>query len=256
MTAAVSPSPGLAAGKLSGKRVVVVGAGGDGNIGQAIARGFAAEGAQVVVAARSLAAIAPFAEQIKAQAALCDITDPHSVKRLFASVGASVDIAINSAGRSLFRPFMETTGEDIAELAALHVTGPLLFTQQAVLAMPNGGSIIHISSLTARMVMADHVAYMATKAASEVVIRAAALEFGRLGIRVNGIAPSLTETPMTQAFFANPSIVAQIREAGPLRRLGTVADVADAALWLAGDRCFVTGEILQVNGGMAVHSLS
>lgn len=249
------PVPGHA-GKFAGKRVVVVGAKGNGNMGQAIARAFAAEGAQVVVAGRSLAAIAPFAAQIEAQAALCDITEPHSVERLFADMGGVVDIAINSAGRSLFRPFMETTGEDIADLSAIHVTGPLLFTQQAVAAMPNGGSIIHISSLTARIVMADHVAYMATKAAGEVVIRAAALEFGQRGIRVNGIAPALTQTPMTQAFFADADLVAHSCAAAPLRRLGTVTDVADAALWLASDSCFMTGEILQVNGGMAIHSLS
>ena len=184
----------------------------------------------------------------------CDITDAASVEALFAGLDGPT-IAVNAAGRNLFRPFMETTPDDVAELTAVHLTGTLLFTQGAVRAMTGGGSIIHVTSLTARLVMADHVVYMATKAATEVVIRAAAFEFGARGIRVNGIAPSLTETPMTQGFFADTALVEASGRAAPLRRLGTVGDIAEAALWLAGDTCFMTGEILQVNGGMALHSI-
>lgn len=234
---------------------MVVGVGGAGNIGQAIASAFAAQGATLVVAGRTTASVASFAARVGARAVTCDITDPASVAALFAATHHHVDIAVNAAGRSLFRSFMDTTPEDIAELSALHLTGPLLFTQAAVRAMPKGGSIIHVSSLTAKLVMADHVAYMASKAAGEVLVRAAAFEFGHLDIRVNAIAPALTDTPMTAAFFANDALVAATRDAVPLRRLGTVQDVANAAVWLAGDECFMTGEILQINGGMAMHTL-
>jgi NAD(P)-dependent dehydrogenase (short-subunit alcohol dehydrogenase family) len=75
------------------------------------------------------------------------------------------------------------------------------------------------------------------------------VEFGHRGIRINSIAPGLTETPMTAHMAAR---LAQVRPMYPLRRLGTTQDIAAAAVWLASDECFMTGQNLQLNGGFSL----
>ena len=83
-------------------------------------------------------------------------------------------------------------------------------------------------------------------------MRCFANEFGQKGVRVNSIAPGLTATPMTEAEVRMPGLEEAFLKEYPMGRLGTVDDVADAALWLASDECFVTGEVLQVNGGLTL----
>jgi NAD(P)-dependent dehydrogenase (short-subunit alcohol dehydrogenase family) len=120
--------------------------------------------------------------------------------------------------------------------------------------MPNGGSLIQISSVTATIMTYDYAAYMGTKAGIDHVIRAVANEFGTKGIRANSISPGLTETPMTAAVFKLPGVVDAFEECYPLGRIGTSDDVAAAAVWLASDECFMTGQNLQVNGGLTLRA--
>jgi len=110
----------------------------------------------------------------------------------------------------------------------------------------SGGSLITMSSVTASIVINDHAAYQGTKAGIDHVVRVLASEFGPRGIRVNSIAPALTDTPMTAGL---DGLRDRARQRSPMRRLGTVEDIAAAAVWLSSDECFVTGETLQVNGG-------
>jgi NAD(P)-dependent dehydrogenase (short-subunit alcohol dehydrogenase family) len=98
----------------------------------------------------------------------------------------------------------------------------------------------------------NHAAYIATKAAGEALVRCFANEFGAQGVRVNSIAPGLTSTPMTEKEVRMPGLEEAFLKEYPLGRLGTTQDVADAALWLAGDECFLTGQVLQVNGGLTL----
>jgi NAD(P)-dependent dehydrogenase (short-subunit alcohol dehydrogenase family) len=95
---------------------------------------------------------------------------------------------------------------------------------------------------------------MGTKAAIDHVVRAVANEFGAKGIRANSISPGLTDTPMTHGAFEIPDIVDVYTECYPLGRMGTAADIAAAAVWLASDECFMTGQNLQVNGGLTLRA--
>jgi NAD(P)-dependent dehydrogenase (short-subunit alcohol dehydrogenase family) len=98
----------------------------------------------------------------------------------------------------------------------------------------------------------NHAAYMGTKAGIDHVIRTVANEFGGQGIRANSISPGLTESPMTSAAMASPALVEAFRACYPAGRIGTSADIAAAAVFLASDECFMTGENLQVNGGLCL----
>lgn len=242
--------------RLEGKVAVILGAAGAGNMGQVIARRFAAEGARVLVAGRHEAQLAALAREIGGRHALCDITAEAEVKALVKAATdweGRLDIAVNATGWGLLKPFLETTREELERMAALQFTGPFQFFQAVIRAMaPTGGSLIQISSATAKIMLNDHAAYMGTKAGIDHVIRCIANEFGKEGIRANSISPGLTATPMTADAQATPGLFEAFASAYPLGRLGTSEDIAAAAVWLASDECFMTGQNLQVNGGLTL----
>ena len=247
-------------GKLGGKVALVLGAAGEGNMSQAIARRFRAEGAQVVVAGRHEQTLDQIAGELDGIALTCDIAERDNV---FAMMRAArdwqghLDIAVNGTGWGLLKPFLETTKEELRRITALQYEGPFYFFQAAIEAMDRqsggrGGSIIQISSATATIMLNDHAAYMGTKAGTDHVIRCVAHEFGERGIRANSISPGLTETPMTAEAKQVPGMFESFVAGYPLGRIGTKEDIAAAAVWLASDECFMTGENLQVNGGLTL----
>ncbi|AUW58936.1 oxidoreductase [Sphingobium sp. SCG-1] len=241
-------------GRLSGKRALVVGAAGAGNMGQTIARRFAAEGAKVAVAGRNRAVLVALALELDGLAVDCDFRDRSSIFAMVARTREAlggVDIAVNATGWGLLKPFLETTDEDFDGMYALQLRGPFQFLQALIPAMEEkGGSIIQVSSATATIMFHDHSAYMATKAGTDHMIRTVANEFGHLGIRVNSISPGVTETPMTADAAAVPGVMDAFVKGYPLGRYGTSEDIAAGCVWLASDECFMTGDNLHVSGGL------
>jgi NAD(P)-dependent dehydrogenase (short-subunit alcohol dehydrogenase family) len=241
--------------RLSGKAAVVLGAAGKGNMAQVIARRFRDEGAQVLVAGRHMDELERFAQEIGGHAARCDITEPEDLAALGRTATQKlgpVSIAVNATGWGLLKPFLDTTTEELRKMTALQFIGPFQFYQEMIKVMPHGGSIIQISSATATIMLSDHAAYMGAKAGTDHIIRCVANDFGKRGIRANSISPGLTDTPMTEAAKQVPGLFECFRERYPLGRIGTSADIAAAAVWLASDECFMTGENLQVNGGLCL----
>ncbi|NKJ02761.1 SDR family oxidoreductase [Novosphingobium sp. SG707] len=247
-------------GRLTGKRAIVLGAGNKGNMGQHIARRFLDEGAQVTVAGRKESVLAEFAGANACHWAACDITSAQSLAAMAdAAVAAmgGVDIAVNATGWGLLKPFLDTTREELDAMTDLQYIGPYQFFQAMIRKMARsmggqGGSIIQISSATATIMLNDHAAYMGTKAGTDHVIRCVAHEFGAEGIRANSISPGLTETPMTADAKTVPGLFDCFVAGYPLGRIGTSDDIAAAAVFLASDECFMTGENLQVNGGLTL----
>lgn len=240
-------------GRLQGKKAVVLGASSAGNMGQHIAQRFMDEGANVLVSGRKADELEAFASRTGCQWATCDITREADVNALAAAALdklGGLDIAVNATGWGLLKPFLETTREELERMTALQFMGPFQFFQAMIRAMPNGGSIIQISSATATIMLNDHAAYMGTKAGTDHVIRCVAHEFGKQGIRANSISPGLTDTPMTAEAKQVPGLFESFLAGYPLGRIGTSDDIAAAAVWLASDECFMTGENLQVNGGL------
>ncbi len=246
-------------GQLDGKVALVVGAAGADNMGQTIARRFHAEGARVVVAGRHIEALKKVADEIDGLAVTCDIAQRAQILAMIEAARdwrGQLDIAVNATGWGFLKDFLETTEDELNRITALQFIGPFMFYQAAVEAMsrntPTGGSIIQISSATATIMLNDHAAYMGTKAGADHVIRCVAHEYGERGIRANSISPGLTDTPMTADAKALPGMFDSFVAGYPLGRIGTSDDIAAAAVWLASDACFMTGENLQVNGGLTL----
>jgi NAD(P)-dependent dehydrogenase (short-subunit alcohol dehydrogenase family) len=243
------------AGRLEGKVAVVLGAAGPGNMGQVVARRFAAEGSRVVVAGRRAEPLEALANEIGGAAAVCDITSARDLEALTRTAldrFGQLNIGVNATGWGLLKPFLETTEDELDAMTALQFKGPFLFFQAMLRAITPPGSLIQISSATASIMLNDHAAYMGCKAGADHVMRCVAHEFGERGVRANSIAPGLTATPMTAAAQQTPGLFDAFLPGYPLGRIGTSEDVAAAAVFLASDECFMTGEVLQVNGGLTL----
>jgi 2-hydroxycyclohexanecarboxyl-CoA dehydrogenase len=247
-------------GRLAGKTAVILGASSAGNMGQVMAQRFIDEGALVLVSGRKADILEAFAAKTGCDWAACDLTDEASVNAL-ADISASkmggIDIAVNATGWGLLKPFLDNTREELAAITDLQYIGPFQFFQAMIRKMAKslggrGGSIITISSATAKIMLDDHAAYMGTKAGIDHVIRCIANEFGSEGIRANSISPGLTDTPMTAGAKTVPGLFEAFVAGYPLGRYGTSDDIAAAAVFLASDECFMTGENLQVNGGLTL----
>ncbi len=245
----------MSEGFLRSKVALVMGAGGAGNMGQVIARALADEGCRVVVAGRTAAPLAALADEIDGLAMTADITSADDsralAQRLVAECGG-VDIVVNATGWGLRGPLEQVTEAQLRAIVDLQFTGPFLFFQALLPAVRNGGSLIQISSATATIMLDDHAAYMGTKAGFDHVMRCLALVGGPRGIRANSISPGFTETPMTAGAVATPGVKEAYAARYPLGRVGTSADIAAAVVWLARDDCFMSGQNLQVNGGLTL----
>lgn len=246
-------------GRLEGKVAIVFGAAGPDNMGQIIARAFAAEGAKVIATGRNEDALRALADEIGGGFHLCDITHHEDVR---ASVQHSVqthgriDIAVNAVGWGLSQSMLDIEDDDLDKMVAIQFKGAHYFLAEIVRAMkendPQGGSIIQISSATTEALINNYASYIGTKSGADALIRCVANDFGQFGIRANSISPGLTQTPMTKASFGVPGLVDAFLPRYPLGRLNTTDDIARTAVWLASDEAFLTGQNIQVNGGLTL----
>jgi NAD(P)-dependent dehydrogenase (short-subunit alcohol dehydrogenase family) len=239
---------------LKGKTAVVLGASGSSNFGSVIARRFAEEGANVVVAARREEQLKALAADIGGTAVACDVSNEADIENLFSTAVAtygSVDIAVFSAG--VYAPFTiaELTAEKILPSLEISFMGALLFFKHAAAAMPQGGSVITVSSLTARIPGPGLAVYSGARAGIDYAIKVAAHEYGEQQVRFNSIAAGLIQTDMTDVLFGMDNVVDAHLEATPSGRMGTVEDMAEAALFLADEKRsgYINGHILDLAGG-------
>jgi 3-oxoacyl-[acyl-carrier protein] reductase len=246
--------------KLVGKVAVVTGA--SKGIGAAIARRFGAEGANVVV---NYATDKAGAEKVvrdiessggKAVAVKANVADGKQVDLLFTETKKAfgkIDILVNNAGVYEFRPLEQIDEQHFRKHFDLNVLGLLLATKAAVGNINgDGASIINVSSIVSKTPPVGSTVYSATKGAVDVLTRTLAQELGPKKIRVNTLAPGVTDTEGVRAL---PEDGPQFRNYAvsrtPLGRVGTVEDVASAALFLASDDSrWITGEEILVGGGI------
>lgn len=246
---------------LAGKTCVVVGASSPGGIGEAIARRFCRDGANVTIAGRrdcssmaaamndgAMNASATNAHATKVRASQCDVTDEGSVEALFEDLG-QIDVAVNAAGSAHFSPLKELDLAKARPLIETQLIGGLTLLKHACRHVTDGGSIVALSSLTVSNATRGQALYSATKAAIDQAVRVAALEVGARGVRVNSVAPGLVRTSMTEALFAAPHMERVFAGETAMKRLATREDVAATVAWLADDNNFITGEVIPVSGG-------
>jgi len=244
-------------GRLDGKVAVIIGAAGRDNMGQTIAQRFVEEGARVFLAGRKEQALREAAARLGAHWALCDITkkgELEALARAAVETCGRVDVAVNCTGWAPMVKLLETTEETIDKLTSLQFKGAYFFLQVFVglLASSGGGSVIQISSASVHALLYNHAAYIGTKAGGEALVRCFANEFGSKAVKVNSIAPGLTASPMTESEVNLPGLKEAFLKEYPLGRIGTAHDIADAALWLASNESFITGQTLQINGGLTL----
>ncbi|MEZ5567999.1 MAG: SDR family oxidoreductase [Halioglobus sp.] len=245
---------------LAGKTAVVVGASGNSNFGNAIARRLAAEGAKVLVAARRLEPLENLAADIGGRAVACDVTREADIEALFrdaAQAFGGVDIAVYCAGLHSAVSIAELTAEDIRPTLEVSFIGALLFFKHAAASMPEGGSVITVSSLTARLPGPGLAVYSGARAGIDYALRVAAWEYAEQGVRFNSIAAGLIQTDMTDLFFDMPNVIDAHIEATPAGRMGTLEDMAEAALFLADPARsgYINGQVLDLAGGQQMGRL-
>lgn len=241
--------------RLDFKRALVVGA--SSGIGQACAVALAEHGAEVVLAARTEDRLTDLANALRAagQAAsvlALDLSDVDATEAAVASEGP-FDILINSAGLARHSAALETTKADFDAAIDLNVKGAYFLTRAVATGLSEAGkpgSLINISSQMAKVGGIDRAVYAATKHAVEGFTKSMAIEWGRIGIRVNTICPTFIVTPLTRQTFDRPERRAWVEEKIKLGRIGVVEDIMGAAVFLASDAAaLITGTALMVDGG-------
>jgi 3-oxoacyl-[acyl-carrier protein] reductase len=245
---------------LEGKTAVIMGASGEANIGSAIARRMAKAGANVVVAARRLEPLEALAADIDGLAVACDITDESQLESLLRSAQdkyGSVDIAVNSSGILANAAVAVLTKEAIMPTLEVSFVGALLFFKHAAAVMKNGGSVMTVSSLTARLPGPGYAVYAGARAGIDFAMKVAAVEYASQGVRFNSIAAGLIETDMTAGVFQMSGVVEKFVDEIPVGRMGTLNDMAEAALWLADDKTsgFINGQLIDLAGGQQMGHL-
>lgn len=251
------------AGSFAGKVALVTG-GGSG-MGRATAQAFAREGARVMVADIRSDDAEATAQAIIQQGgeALAYVVDVSRLDQVAALVDVTVaawgrlDCAFNNAGINIEHgPLADCTEEEWDRVLAVNLKGVWLCMKFEIPHMiaAGGGSIVNTASIVGLTGSRNTPAYVASKHGIVGLTRAAALEYGRVGIRVNAVCPGAIKTQMyLDREGDDPENNARIAAANALNRLGTGDDVAGAVLWLCSDAsAFVTGHCLVVDGGEIV----
>jgi NAD(P)-dependent dehydrogenase (short-subunit alcohol dehydrogenase family) len=237
--------------RFEGKVAVVLGASAPGGCGWACAEALAKEGARLVVSARRTEPLARLARETGGVAVGCDVTDPDQVRALAEKAVAAygpIDIAVNAAGGPGIGMIAESTREKLMDALDLEYLGAVYFIKEMAACMRDGGAIVMFSSITASQPSLPHFAYACAKAATDCLVRYAALEYGPRGIRVNSIQPGPIKTDMAAHLYAVPGVEARFAAEVPVTRVGVPADYAEAVLWLAGP-CYISGASLPISGG-------
>jgi len=227
--------------------------GASGGIGRALTQRLLEHGWRVTVAGRALPRLpeGPADRLFPVEADAC-----HGDGAAMAFVAAQdafgpPDAIFNCIGSLHLKPLHRTSPSEFTEVMRVHVYSGYAILRQAVEHMVHGGSVTLLSSAAARTGLPNHEILGAAKAAIEGLTLSAAATYAPRGLRVNAVAPGLTETPMTRALTAGPGRAVSERMHA-LGRLGKPEDIASALAWIADpEQSWVTGQILHVDGGLA-----
>ena len=246
-------------GRLAGKIAIVTG--GTSGIGEATVRLFVGEGARVVIVARRREPGESLVAELGAERAKFlagDVADEATSKRAIelAEGWGGADVLVNNAAMDWASPILETSEADIRRVLDTNFIGSFLMLREAGRRMleRRRGSIVNVTSRNASVGVATMGLYAAAKGAMLALTRAAAIEWAKDGVRVNAVAPGLTQTPLIQTWISGQEDPARFEEKVvstiPQGRMAEPVDVANAILFLASDEStHITGASVAVDGG-------
>lgn len=226
--------------------------GASGGIGRALALQLAAAGASVAVAGRDASRLADIPAALRIAA---DTTTPEGAALAIAAcqegLGAAPTRLAHCVGSTLIAPLHRTRAEAYRELMRVNLDSAVYMLQAFVGGLQGGaGAAVFASSVVARIGVANHEAIAAAKGGVEALVRSAAATYAAQGLRVNAVAPGMTETPMTANMLKLPAMRDGAARQYPLGGVQTADEVAGVMAWLLGeDAARLTGQVIAVDGG-------
>ncbi|MEP3891889.1 MAG: SDR family oxidoreductase [Hellea sp.] len=231
---------------LSGKTALVTGA--SRGIGRAIAVALHENGAHVIATARPSNDLSTLNEALGARGTIweADATSDAFLERVQALT--SLDILVNNLGVNRPEPFQDVSDENLDFVLDMNVRATFRITREAVKKMSAGANVVSITSQMGHIGSPDRTVYCMTKHAIEGLTKAMAVELAPQGIRVNSVAPTFVETPLTKPMLADPKFMDFVKDMIPMGKIADVSDIAEAVIYLCTAK-MVTGHSLLVDGG-------
>lgn len=242
------------------KNIFIVGAAS--GIGYHSAKLFSGLGANLILADLHKKELDVLADEIRktgvqVETHFIDVTQLDTIADALSKMTQKIDVSLNTTGISVRKPILEQTAEDWDRVMAVNLKGTWALSQAVIkhmIAKKSKGKIINISSVYGGVTNYDSLIYAVSKAGTDQLTRALALECAAYGIRVNAIAPTYIETPLSHDALS--SIRDYVISRTPLGRIGKLDDLDGVLVLLASDAAdYITGTIFQVDGGNAVHRL-
>ncbi len=245
---------------LQGKTALITGS--SRGLGYAIAQGYAAAGARIVLNGVDTTRLAAAAKVLRAQGfdvieAAFDVACEDQIVTAFAALdaqGVTVDIVVNNAGIQFRKPIIELARADWQRVLDTNLTGAFLVAREAasrMIARGSGGKFINIGSLMSAAGRATVAPYTAAKGGIKMLTHTMVAEWAIHNIQANAIGPGYMATEMNQALIDNPTFDAWVKQRTPARRWGQPEELVGAAIFLASSASnFVQGQMIYVDGGI------
>jgi glucose 1-dehydrogenase len=266
LEARTEPMPGL-----RGKNVLVTG--GSSGIGQAIAVRFAEHGANVAInylrsadeardTEQQVHACVNRVQQVGVRDVLVggDVSREEDVVRMVAEAAeglGGIDILVNNAGIQISRPSEDLSSADFDRVLGVNLRGAFMCAREAIrhfLGDAKAGSIVNVSSVHQLIPKPGYLGYSASKGGMQNLTRTLALEYASRGIRVNGVGPGATVTPINRAWIDDPEKRQLVEQHIPMRRAGDSEEMAAAVAFLCSDEArYITGQTLFIDGGLTLY---